>query len=61
MSKKQYYFVNDEAQWICTMNGTEDDSMFDTLDGCGYNLKHGVIANDFDEDGYHKQTLKDNE
>ena len=58
--KKQHYFINNEAQWICTMNGTEDDSVYDTLDGCGYTLKHGIIANDFNKDGLHKKTLKEN-
>ena len=58
-NKKVNYFINDEGQLICTMNGTEDDSVYDTLDGCGYNLKYGVIADDFNEDNIHKDYLED--
>jgi len=56
INKKIYYFINDEGQWICTMNGTEDDSVYDTLRGCGYKLKYGDPAKDFNKDGYHIET-----
>ena len=60
LKKKIHYFINDEGRWICTMNGTEDDSVYDTLDGCGYKLQYGDPAKDFNEDGYHIKTLKEN-
>jgi len=52
--KKVNYFINEDGQWICTMNGTEYQSVYDTLDGCGYKLKYGTIANDFNKDNIHK-------
>ena len=61
IKKKIHYFINDEGQWICTMNGTENESVWDTLDGCGYSLKYGDPAKDFDEDGCHIETLKESE
>ena len=61
VKREIHYFINEEGQWICTMNGTEDDSVYDTLDGCGYKLQYGDPAKDFNEDGYHIETLKENE
>jgi len=53
-NKKVNYFINDEGQWICTMNGTENESVYDTLESSGYNLKYGILADDFNEDDIHK-------
>ena len=54
--KKEHYYVNDEGLLICIMNGTEDDSVYETLDG-HYDLKIGVIKDDFNEDEIHKDYL----
>jgi hypothetical protein len=54
--KKQHYYVNNEGLLICIMNGTEDDSVYDTLGG-HYNLKKGIIEDDFNEDEIHKDYL----
>ena len=58
MKKKKIesYYINDEGILICIMNGTEHDSVYDTLDG-HYDFKIGVIKNDFNEDGIHKDCL----
>jgi len=58
--KKENYFINDEGICICVMNSTEDDSVYDTLEGNGYKLKYGVITDDFNEDNIHKDCLKEN-
>ena len=58
--KKENYFVNDDGFWVCVMNGTEHESVWDTLAG-HYKHYYGVIADDFNEDGYHIETLKASE
>ena len=58
-NKKVNYFINDEGQWICTINGTENESVYDTLESSGYNLKYGNPAKDFNEDDIHKDCLKE--
>jgi len=49
--KKENYFINDDGLCVCIMS--DMDSVYDTLAG-HYKHCYGVIADDFDEDGIHK-------
>mgnify|MGYP005824496355 CR=1 FL=1 len=49
--KKENYFINDDGLCVCIMS--DMDSVYDTLAG-HYKHYYGVIEDDFDEDGIHK-------
>jgi hypothetical protein len=49
--QKENYFINDDGLCVCVMS--DMDSVYDTLAG-HYKHCYGVIADDFDEDGIHK-------
>ena len=49
--KKENYFINDDGLCVCIMS--DIDSVYDTLAG-HYKHCYGVVADDFDEDGIHK-------
>ena len=49
--KKENYFINDDGLCVCVMS--DMDSVYDTLAG-HYKHYYGVIADDFDEEGIHK-------
>ena len=49
--KKENYFINDDGLCVCIMS--DMDSVYDTLAG-HYTHCYGVIADDFDEEGIHK-------
>ena len=52
--KKENYFINDDGLCVCVMNGTEHDSVWDTLSG-HYTPCYGIMEDDFDEDGCYKE------